>query len=132
VSTPLFRLVCVPAALNGAPAGWAGDMLRQGEVAVLVDEGGVDAIDAVARALDVTAVSVVRSEPTPAEQEGTVMAHADTLALVWIAPTFSDAARQWAEKRAPMTLLVEVDGPLPEDERRRIERFVSILSGQAA
>ena len=30
-----------------------------------------------------------------------------------------------------MTLLVEHDGPLPEEERRRIERFVAILGRQA-
>jgi hypothetical protein len=30
-----------------------------------------------------------------------------------------------------MTLLVETPGPLSEDERRRIERFVVILGRQA-
>jgi hypothetical protein len=30
-----------------------------------------------------------------------------------------------------MTLLVEHDGPLPEQERRRIERFVATLGRQA-
>ncbi|WP_320669259.1 hypothetical protein [Patulibacter defluvii] len=129
---PLFRLVAVPAALNGTPASWAADMLRDGEVAVLVDEGGLDAIDAVARAIDATAIAVVRTEPTPEQQERTVMAHADGLALIWVAGGFSDEARAWATKRAPMTLLVEATGPLPDDERHRIERFIRILGGQAA
>ena len=31
----------------------------------------------------------------------------------------------------PMTLLVEVAGPLADDERRRIERFVALLGRQA-
>ena len=44
---------------------------------------------------------------------------------------FGDDARAWARDRAPMTLLVEHDGALPEDERRRIERFVAILGRQA-
>ena len=30
-----------------------------------------------------------------------------------------------------MTLLVEVGGPLPVDERKRIERFVAILGRQS-
>jgi hypothetical protein len=30
-----------------------------------------------------------------------------------------------------MTLLVEPAGPLPEEERRRIERFVAILGRQS-
>jgi hypothetical protein len=132
VAAPLFRVVAVPAALNGAPESWAADMLGDGEVAVLVDEGGLGAIDEVARAIGATAISVVRTEATPEEQERTVIAHAGGLALVWIAGGFSDAAREWATKRAPMTLLVEVDGALPEQERHRIERFVRILGGQAA
>jgi hypothetical protein len=118
--------------LTGSPDGWAVEMLQGGEVAVLLDQGGLEALDAVARTLDATTVSVLRSEATPEEQERTVMVHAGGLALVWVAPTFGAEARAWAEKRGPMTLLVEADGPLPEDERHRIERFVTILSGQAA
>jgi poly-gamma-glutamate capsule biosynthesis protein CapA/YwtB (metallophosphatase superfamily) len=132
VTDSLFRLVCAPAVLTGSPEGWAVEMLQGGEVAVLLDAGGLDALDAVAHTLDATTVSVLRTEATPAEQERTVMTHADGLALVWVAPGFGDEARAWAEKRGPMTLLVEVDGALPEDERHRIERFVTILSGQAA
>jgi hypothetical protein len=107
-------------------------MLRDGVVAVTADDGGLRAIDAAARTLGATAIAVVRGEDTPAEQERTVIAHAGSLALVWVAPSFSDDARAWAQKRGPMTLLVAVDGKLPEEERRRVERFVAILSGQAA
>jgi len=51
--------------------------------------------------------------------------------LVWIAADFSPAARAWARDRGPMTLLVSADGPLSEDERKRIERFVATLGRQA-
>ncbi len=132
MSDPLFRLVCTPATLTSSPEGWAAEMLRDGVVAVTADDGGLRAIDAAARTLGATAIAVVRGEDTPAEQERTVIAHAGSLALVWVAPSFSDDARAWAQKRGPMTLLVAVDGELPEEERRRVERFVAILSGQAA
>lgn len=128
----LFRLVCGPAVLTHAPEGWATEMLRDGEVAIVPDADGLASLDAVARALDATTVEVVRGEATPEEQERTVMAHAGSLALVWVAPGFSDAAREWAQRRAPMTLLVEAEGELPQAERRRVERFVALLSGQAA
>lgn len=132
MSDPLFRLVCTPTTLTGSPEGWAVEMLRDGVVAVSADDGGLAAIDDAARTLGVTAIPVVRGEATPAEQEQTVMTHADALALVWVASAFSDDARAWAQKRGPMTLLVEVDGALSAEDRRRVERFVSILSGQAA
>jgi hypothetical protein len=74
---------------------------------------------------------VIRTEETPQRQEQTVIAHAGSLPLVWVGTDFSDAARTWAHDRGPMTLLVEVEGPLPEDERRRIERFVALLGRQA-
>ena len=131
VAAPIFRWVCVPAALAGAPDGWTAEMLRDGDVALLVDDGGLAAIDAIAHALDVVTVSVIRTEETPQRQEQTVIAHAGSLPLVWVGTDFSDAARTWAHDRGPMTLLVEVDGPLPEDERRRIERFVALLGRQA-
>lgn len=130
MAAPIFRFVSPPAALDGAPEGWAAEMLAEGEEALLVDAGGLDAIDRVAHALGQTTVSLVRREATPEEQERTVMAYADGLALVWVAPSFSDDAQTWAHRRAPMTLLVENDGPLPADERRRIERFVAILGRQ--
>jgi hypothetical protein len=131
MTDPVFRLVAPPAALDGAPAGWATELLRQGEMALAVDAGGLDAIDAVARALDEPAVRVLRREATSAAAEGSVREFAAGLALIWIAPDFGDDARAWARDRAPMTLLVEHDGPLPEEERRRVERFVAILGRQA-
>ncbi len=131
---PLFRLVCVPSALDGS-GGWGGpwatEMLRDGEIALLVDDGGLGSIDEVAHALDLVTVSVVRTEKDAAEQERTVITYAASLPLVWIAPSFSDGAREWARKRGPMTLLVESGGPLPDEERRRIERFVAVLGRQA-
>ncbi len=132
MTSSLFRLVCGPAVLTTAPEGWATEMLRDGEVAIVPDAAGLSSIHAVAHALDSTAVAVIRGEDDPAAQERTVMAHAGTLALVWVAPSFSEDARSWAEKRAPMTLLIDADSELPGDERRRVERFVAILSGQAA
>jgi hypothetical protein len=131
VSVPLFRVVCVSAALDGAPAGWAAEMLRDGDVALLVDEHGLEGINRVAHALDAETVSVVRTEPAPERQDRTVMAHAGALPLVWLGHAFSDPVRAWARDRAPMTLLVEVDGPLPADERARIERFVALLGRQS-
>lgn len=131
MAVPVFRVVAVPAALDGAPAGWAAEMLRDGDVALLVDDTGLDGIDRVAHALDAETVPVVRTEPTPDQQDRTVMAHAGALPLVWLAETFSAPVRTWARERAPMTLLVEVAGALPADERGRIERFVALLGRQS-
>lgn len=131
MSDPLFRLVCAPSTLTSSPDGWAVEMLRDGAVAVTAGDGGLPAIAEAARTLGVTAIPVLRGEATPAEQEQTVIEHAGSLALVWVAPAFGDDVREWAQKRGPMTLLVAVDGELPAEERRRVERFVAILSGQA-
>jgi len=132
VPDALFRIVSVPAAFADAPAGWAADLLRDGELALLVDAGGLAAVDAVAHELDLVTVPLVRTEETPARQEQTVIAYAGSLPTVWIAPSFGDATRTWAQQRGPMTLLVELrDGALPADERRRIERFVALLGRQA-
>jgi hypothetical protein len=131
VTDPVFRLVAPATALEAAPAGWAKELLRQGEMALALDAASLDAIDAVARALEQPAVAVLRRESTSLAAEASVREFAAGLALVWIATTFGDDARAWARDRAPMTLLVEHDGPLPDDERRRIERFVAILGRQA-
>ncbi len=127
---PIFRMVCSPSALAGAAKEWAAESLRDGEVALLVDEGGLAAINAAAHALDLLTVSIVRSDETPAMQEQTVIAFAGSFPLVWIAADFSDSVRTWAHERRPMTLLVQADGPLPADERSRIARFLALLARQ--
>jgi hypothetical protein len=43
---------------------------------------------------------------------------------------FSETVTTWARDRGPMTVLLPTTGPLAEDERRRIERFVAILGRQ--
>jgi hypothetical protein len=65
-------------------------------MALALDAGELDAIDAVARALDRPAVAVLRSESTPMAAEASVREFAAGLALVWIAPVFGDGARAWA------------------------------------
>jgi hypothetical protein len=124
-------MVCVPEALTGTPHGWAADLLTDGELVLAAGPGGLDAVDRVLHSLDFWTAKVVRTEADARAQEETVMALAGSLALVWVAPSFGDAARAWAHDRAAMTLLVEVDTTLPEEERHRIERFVSILGRQA-
>ena len=131
MSDLLFRLACAPGVLDAAPAGWVETMLEQGEIAVLADDGGLDAITALAHALDLVTVPVLRAEKTPGEQEKTVIAYAASKPLIWMAPTFSEDAKTWAHRRGPMTLLVEAAGPLPEAERKRVERFAVILGRQA-
>jgi hypothetical protein len=131
VSLPLFRVVCVPAALDGEPAGWAADMLRDGDVALLADDTGLDGIDRVAHSLGTEAVLVVRREQSAEQQEQLVMAYAAALPLVWLAGDFSDRVRAWARDRAPMTLLVEAEGGLSDDDRGRVERFVALLGRQS-
>lgn len=131
MNDPLFRMVCVPAALDGAPDGWAAGLLRDADIALLVDASGLEGIDAVAHALALETIPVVRTEPTRAEQDETVISHAGSLPLIWLAGSFSDRVRAWARDRGPMTLLVEVDGALPPEERRRVERFAALLGRQA-
>jgi hypothetical protein len=131
MADPLFRLACTAGVLDGAPAGWVNTMLQEGELALLVDDGGLDAITDLAHALDLVTVPVLRTEDAPPRQDDTVMSYAGSKPLVWIAGGFGEAATHWAHKRGPMTLLVETDGPLSDDERRRIERFVVILGRQA-
>jgi hypothetical protein len=128
--SPRFRFVSVPSAISGAPAGWAGELLREGEVALLGEEG-LEAIDALAHELQLASIVLVRSGRAPGEQERTVVDYAGSLPLIWVAPSFPDDVSGWAHKRGPMTLLVESDGPLSEEERRRIDRFVAILGRQS-
>ena len=131
VADPLFRLACAPGVLSAAPDGWVATMLEEGEVALLVDDGGLDAITALAHVVDMVTVPVLRAERTSEQQEATVMAYAAAKPLVWIAASFGEAAADWARKRGPMTLLVESGGPLSDDERKRVERFAVILGRQA-
>lgn len=131
VSTPIFRLVCGPAALASAPEGWAAALLTDGHVSLLADDGGIEAISDAAHALGAEAVTVLRTEPTPALQEATVRKHAHGLPIIWIGTSFSDEARTWATDRGQMTLLVESDGALSDEERGRISRFAALLGKQA-
>jgi hypothetical protein len=123
----IFRLVCTASALAGASKSWAAETLRDGEVALLVDAGGLEAVNAAAHGLDLVTVSILRSEATTAAQDTTVMAFAGALPLVWVGSDFSAEARDWARERRPMTLLVDTDGPLPDAERGRIARFLALL-----
>jgi hypothetical protein len=105
-------------------------MLREGEVALLASEG-IGPINELAHALDQPTIAVLRSEQTRELQDATVMAYAGALPLIWVADGFSHEVASWARDRGPMTLLVEAGGPLPDDERRRIDRFVAILGRQS-
>jgi hypothetical protein len=127
---PVFRMVCSPATLAGAPQGWAAETLRDGEVALLVDDGGLEAINAAAHALDLVTVSIVRCEESETLQRQTVIAFAGSLPLVWVGAEFSDSVRAWARERRPMTLLVEVPGALPDEDRVRVGRFLALLGRQ--
>ncbi len=130
MSTPIFRLVTGPAALASTPEGWATDMLTDGHVSLLIDDGGIDAISDAAHALGAEAVTVLRHEATQELQEATVRKHTHGLPIIWIGKSFSDDARKWATSRGQMTLLVETDGPLSEEERGRISRFAAMLGRQ--
>jgi hypothetical protein len=131
MSSPSFRLICVPAALDEAPAQWASEMLVDGEIALLADGGGLEAINRVAHSLDLVSLPLVRAEVSAEAQAETVIDYARSLPLIWVAASFSEHVRRWAHDRGPMTLLVPADGPLPPGERRRIERFVAALGRQS-
>jgi hypothetical protein len=124
----------MPAALTDTSPGlaaWAHEMLREGEIALLPDDGGLPALGAVAHALEMVAVPLIRAESDDERQEHTVIAYAEAMPLVWVADRFSQHAVRWAHDRGPMTLLVQADGPLSDDERRRIDRFVATLGRQS-
>ena len=129
-ATPRFRFVCAPSALHGAQAGWAREMLREGEVALLGSEG-LDAANAVAHQLGQVAISLIRTESSSELQDKTVIEYAGALPLVWVAEAFSDRVSSWARDRGPMTLLVSSTASLDDEERRRIDRFVAILGRQS-
>ncbi len=130
MATPLFRLVCLPSTLAGVDDDFVATIFRDGELALLADETGLEGINAVAHRLGLATVSVVRAEAGAGAQEETVIAYAETLPTVWLSGAFGDATQAWARDRGPMTLLVETSGPLPAAEQRRVERFVSTLGRQ--
>jgi len=51
-------------------------ILSQGEIALLIDDGGLDTINAVAHEIGLVSMPVLRSEATAQEQEQTVIEHA--------------------------------------------------------
>ena len=106
-------------------------MLRDGEIALLAGDGGLEAVNGVAHDLGLVSVAVVRGEDSAQRQEQTVMAYAENLPFVWVGAAFSDGAAAWARDRGPMTLLVAAEAPLDDDERRRIDRFVATLGRQS-
>jgi len=130
MANPRFLFVCAPSAISGTPAGWARELLEEGEVTLLGQEG-IDAVNSVAHDLGQTAVALLRTEPTDELQDETVIAHAGSLPLVWVAEAFREPVRAWARERGPMTLLSESHGALDDEERRRIDRFVAILGRQS-
>ncbi len=80
--TPLFRLVCLPSALAGVDDDFVATIFRDGELALLADETGLDGINEVAHRLGLATVSVVRAEDDAAAQEATVVAYALPLPTV--------------------------------------------------
>ena len=106
-------------------------MLADGEIALLRNDGGLDAIDVIAHELGLFSVPVIRGEQTRHEQEQTVIAYTAALPLVWVAAGFEDETTSWARDRGPMTLLIDTAEPLSDDERRRIDRFVATLGRQS-
>lgn len=130
MSDPAFRFVSAPAALLGGPAGWASQMLRDGEVALLAGDE-VGQLSQVAHHLSQPVIQVIRAEVSPEAQDATVIAYGAHLPLIWVAPGFSAETRAWATDRGPMTLLVEAEQPLSDEQRRTVDRFVAVLARQS-
>jgi hypothetical protein len=130
MSDPAFRFVSAPSALLGGPAGWASEMLRDGEVALLAGSA-ITEVSQVAHDLKQPVIQVIRGEADPAAQDATVIDYGENLPLIWVAPSFRDDTRHWARERGPMTLLVEADQPLADEQRRTIDRFVATLGRQS-
>ena len=126
----VYQLVATSTAIAQTPDGWVAETLRDGAVTLVIDDGGLDAINAAAQALDQVAVSVLRRESDPDAQEEAVIAFAGAMPLVWVAARFSPRVTTWAHERGPMTLLVPASGALPASELARIARFVTLLSRQ--
>ncbi len=130
MSDPAFRFVSAPSALLGGPAGWASEMLREGEVALLAGAATAE-VSGVAHDLGQPVIQVIRGEADTVTQDATVIEYGENLPLIWVAPGFSQTTRQWARERGPMTLLVEADQPLSDEQRRTIDRFVATLGRQS-
>ena len=126
----VYQLVATSTAIAQTPDGWVAETLRDGAVTLVIDDGGLEAINAAARALDQVAVSVLRRESGPEAQEEAVIAFAGAMPLIWVAAQFSERVTSWAHERGPMTLLVPASGALPTGELTRIARFVTLLSRQ--
>jgi hypothetical protein len=131
MADPIYRFVCVPGALGDTTHVWSREMLEVGELALLPDAGGLASVNAVAHALGLMSVSVLRGEASRDAQAETVITYAESLPLVWIDGEFSHRVSRWARERGPMTLLGATDGALADDERRRIARFVAALGRQS-
>jgi hypothetical protein len=76
-------------------------------------------------------VPLLRTEDEPSQQDATVMSYAHWPAVSPKPPAIQTSGVDRAHRRGPMTLLVETAGPLSDEERRRIDRFVVILGRQA-
>lgn len=122
----LFKIICVPTVLTHAPEGWAAELLADGDLALTAGQGAPQGVREVGEALDMPAVAVLRDDA-----DATAKAFAGTFPLVWVAAGFSEEARTWAQRRGPMTLLIETDAALSDDDLRLVERFVAILDRQA-
>ena len=130
MTAAVYRFVCLPSVLAGAPRSWAREMLQDGELALLPGDG-LSAVDEVAHQLGLVSVPLLRGEDSREAQVDTVIAYAGSLPLVWVGEGFSDRVAEWARSRGPMTLLVDAAQPLSEDERKRIARFVASLGRQS-
>ena len=131
MADPVFRLVSFANVLAATPQAWARELLADGEIALLGGDDGLAAVDRVAHHLDLVSVPLLRGEETASARDETVIAYAGAMPLVWIAPTFSGRVTVWARDRGPMTLLVAADAALPDDEQRRVARFVAALGRQS-
>ncbi len=103
VSEPRFHFVCAASALVGVPAKWVTEMLGEGEIAVLADEGDFDAVNEVAHTLGLISVPLIRREETMERQRERAMAYADRLPLASVAEDLGETVTAWARGRGPMT-----------------------------
>lgn len=102
-------------------------MLRDGEIALLPDAGGLAAISDVAHQLRLLSVPVIRTEPDEERQHETVMATQADCRSCGSAGVSAPRSPPGRATGGQMTLLVHTARALEEDERRRIDRFVATL-----